>query len=1458
MSFADWVQENWPVKLDIVKGDFGGDPNVDSRISNYAVYPALLLDEFDNKFYLRNPNEWVQIGQKDDDGGSGSLSLESLEAGSGLRITESFGNEGEIKRVRIDTEGTVSSSPDDGDQGTLSEKIETKEGLYSFPRTKATEQEADSLWISDKGKVSSSEGDGHKDFLDEKIETSGLNKFPRTKATEKEVDTLWLSEEGNVKASSSDKGAADLYQKIQTGRGLTTYRQKTGQSDEDESLEIALDDEVSGIINRLKYREYVGTTEQHRSNDIYVDSKTEPYISLRDGSRNRPYLSIKEAVESEQAQRGNCTIWVASGLYIEEAPIKLPPATSVIGSELRRCRIYPSTDTCGASYDRNGGGTYLFEVTHDCIVRNFTIRGIIASGFTFGFIEDADLKTISPYIQNVTSYNDGRDVHQLFDKTLTKVQSKVLPSRTNIQNGLKVIRRDASDPDYNPSENPQPYVVEVDGEIEKSIRLTFGSIYTFQFDNSNDYAGTKILRFTQDIETQEKVSFSDESSNPQSLDLRNLSSEDREKPLYYVLYPDATSVDSSQVSWGKVELYQPNQFLDDYTIRSGDKVSSIPVDPLPLNLERGDAVYLGDPGSVPFTSLQQSIVEDEEYEYTQLTVRPIQRDLVAGSRLYIWNGKSTLAIKLSSEARVGDTQIDIEPVKSKNSFTSESTLHYQHPRWTERYVLTEDAPKGTTELFVGTFSTIAESRTLAYELTNTKEVDPFDRIPILDSDGFTQTFAEGEELWLLETKNDRPTTNHFPVTVKEANQLGDQSIRITDAYAVDSPRDLLKVQLLKPLSGQDPTEEQKPISSSYIRPKSTVVKDPLQRRNAGGGAHVDGFRLADKTRLSFDPPISRLMQFNDFTQVNVNGYGILAEGIANAECVSVFTYFCNNGLYSRNGGEIRALNCSSGFGVYGVKAEGYLGQYQDKSDPNTPEITAQKIWIGYTYNQSLADSNDFPTQVSGDLLNSVGVIEDPNYNPTQEETTAEPKVGSLIRVDNNNTVAGIVSVDRFVRADGKVFVKILIGGTWNAIGADTPSTIEPLGDLNDPLNRKGIYEFRSVVRMTGHDFGYIGTGTRLPRNVGGSGVPITENETKTLDFGQVFWSASDQLGNFTVGEFFRVDQSTGKVSFNTDQFDLTGISELGPFRDSLDNSVGVKIREVSADPELASERDGKDVNPGPNTVPTQTAVKTYVDQRVGAVIDVKVRYIDSNTVILEGGEFSFGSIQLLRGITYRFEIVPDQGVTPNPFNIVYESNNLVPLSEGVVNNGSVSGNVLYTVPFDAPPTLYYRIGEQTIINPDGGQSSLYVRNPDIRLPGGSAGAVQYYGVNDNGEPYFRGNDNITVIGNKITGIFEGTFAGDGRFLENIEVRQSLQDIEGVDLGDNQTQEGDTLAYFEGGTEDDPEWRLARPYIQVILGDGTSTQLPVLYNYKEGTPPQPFTPGKLDFSAIQGSHLIGAI
>jgi hypothetical protein len=138
-----------------------------------------------------------------------------------------------------------------------------------------------------------------------------------------------------------------------------------------------------------------------------------------------------------------------------------------------------------------------------------------------------------------------------------------------------------------------------------------------------------------------------------------------------------------------------------------------------------------------------------------------------------------------------------------------------------------------------------------------------------------------------------------------------------------------------------------------------------------------------------------------------------------------------------------------------------------------------------------------------------------------------------------------------------------------------------------------ITEKYSNVRLTGHDFLNIGTGGIATTNY--PGLPIQDadpaDEVREFAGGRVFYTSTDQDGNFRVGELFKVEQATGIATLNADAFNLSGLNELQLGSVAL-GGTGVTIREFSADPLLTANSDF--------VVPTQKAVKTFVENIIGA------------------------------------------------------------------------------------------------------------------------------------------------------------------------------------------------------------------------------------------------------------------
>jgi hypothetical protein len=156
-------------------------------------------------------------------------------------------------------------------------------------------------------------------------------------------------------------------------------------------------------------------------------------------------------------------------------------------------------------------------------------------------------------------------------------------------------------------------------------------------------------------------------------------------------------------------------------------------------------------------------------------------------------------------------------------------------------------------------------------------------------------------------------------------------------------------------------------------------------------------------------------------------------------------------------------------------------------------------------------------------------------------------------------------------------------------------TINPsLTTLNAPVHGTLITTRLkySQVRLTGHDFLYIGTGNQTQTNYPNvvAANAIQANQQFQTGGGRVFFTSTDQDGNFNVGNLFGVQQSTGTATLNASAFNLAGLQSL-----TLNSvNLGVNsatITSFSTDPFFVANSD--------NILPTQKAIKSYITAQIG-------------------------------------------------------------------------------------------------------------------------------------------------------------------------------------------------------------------------------------------------------------------
>jgi hypothetical protein len=117
----------------------------------------------------------------------------------------------------------------------------------------------------------------------------------------------------------------------------------------------------------------------------------------------------------------------------------------------------------------------------------------------------------------------------------------------------------------------------------------------------------------------------------------------------------------------------------------------------------------------------------------------------------------------------------------------------------------------------------------------------------------------------------------------------------------------------------------------------------------------------------------------------------------------------------------------------------------------------------------------------------------------------------------------------------------------------------------------------------------------------------------------VFFTSTDQDGNFRVGDLFQIEQATGVANLNAEAFNIAGLQELTLGEVTLGGN-SASVSEFSTDPFFTANSD--------TVVPTQRAIKAYIEAQIGgggAALNVNSVtagdiFISSNIITTASGE----------------------------------------------------------------------------------------------------------------------------------------------------------------------------------------------------------------------------------------------
>ena len=269
------------------------------------------------------------------------------------------------------------------------------------------------------------------------------------------------------------------------------------------------------------------------------------------------------------------------------------------------------------------------------------------------------------------------------------------------------------------------------------------------------------------------------------------------------------------------------------------------------------------------------------------------------------------------------------------------------------------------------------------------------------------------------------------------------------------------------------------------------------------------------------------------------------------------------------------------------------GDYFDSAHWNAEAPTADVINTQPSEDKIYIENTTFPGFVGGEtitqgavsasVVNSNFVRGQYGYIVTVDGLSGEPKPGQSISFADDTDSAG----------GYRAYVVSSVTGYGG--GQATLTLSQQKLETNASTDDAGvtIRTNYSQVRLTGHDFLSVGTGGVTTTNYPGTPTqPAAQgNEVIETAPGRVYFISTDQDGNFRVGNYFRIDQATGRATLDASAFDLSGLTSLR--LGSIGAQIGESINEFSSDGTLSGNSN--------LAVPTEKATKTFVETQTNII-----------------------------------------------------------------------------------------------------------------------------------------------------------------------------------------------------------------------------------------------------------------
>lgn len=424
---------------------------------------------------------------------------------------------------------------------------------------------------------------------------------------------------------------------------------------------------------------------------------------------------------------------------------------------------------------------------------------------------------------------------------------------------------------------------------------------------------------------------------------------------------------------------------------------------------------------------------------------------------------------------------------------------------------------------------------------------------------------------------------------------------------------------------------------------------------------------------------AKTMIFHGYTVITDNGVGYWVKDEGKAEIVSCFTYYAYFGYIGTGGGFIRALNGNNSYGTWGAVSQGF----GTSEVPITGALVGQQL--NFVYQGGTINAGDICTSSSG----AQGVVTNVQYSANKvylRNTSGTFSLGNTLSFTSGgvgtvsaggleqqkgfvlvlNNLTAIPKPGSSIQLAGDTFAYVVqsVTGTYVGTGSEIVVVLAQEKPTGSPSGTVATLRSKySQIRLTGHDFLSIGTGGVTTTNYPGEPTQAASqgNETNEVFPGRVFYVSTDQDGNFRVGEYFRIDQATGRATLNANAFDLAGLTSLK--LGSIGAQLGETINEFSSDGTMSGNSN--------TAVPTEQAVRTYTNVTVKADQDntsLTPSFAATNQAYNTSGYVTTyrDSIHELTNVVYNANFLPVSwtektagGVRSYAYTVTYDVNNRV-------------------------------------------------------------------------------------------------------------------------------------------------------------------------------------------------------